>query len=242
MFRKISSSSLHTSTPTDWLTSRFHFSFADYYNPKNTNFGVLRVMNDDIVQPRSGFETHPHKNMEIVTYIVKGNLTHQDSTGNKETLGRGAVQYMSAGTGIFHSEKNDSKSDPVRFIQIWITPDVKNVKPNYGSKVYQDEERKNKWLHLISNWKNAEANSNLIGFHQDANLYVSEMEKNKKLDFTLSEKRQAYVLCIEGKVSVNGKDTLEERDAMEVKGNTNIEFETKEEGGHLLLIEMQQSE
>ena len=104
-------------TNENWLKSRFHFSFAEYHNPVNSNFGVLRVMNDDLVQPDRGFGTHPHRNMEILTYIVHGELTHQDSMGTKESLGRGSIQFMTAGTGVQHSEFNHSKEKPLRFIQ-----------------------------------------------------------------------------------------------------------------------------
>ena len=106
-----------------WLRSRFHFSFAQYYNPENMGFGALRVLNDDLVRPGTGFETHPHRDMEIISYVVQGELTHGDSMGNRQTLKRGQIQYMSAGTGVWHSEHNLGE-DTLRFLQIWIYPDV----------------------------------------------------------------------------------------------------------------------
>eukprot|EP00669_Euglena_mutabilis_P009765 TRINITY_DN4599_c0_g1_i1.p1 TRINITY_DN4599_c0_g1~~TRINITY_DN4599_c0_g1_i1.p1 ORF type:complete len:219 (+),score=28.73 TRINITY_DN4599_c0_g1_i1:23-658(+) len=125
-----------TSDPTwtdpNWLTSRFHFSFAEYADPRRDRFGVLRVLNDDVVQPHRGFGTHPHRDMEIVTYIVDGELTHQDSTGTKETLGRGSVQFMTAGSGIRHSEFNHGDS-PLRLVQMWFTPRRSGLAPAYGS-------------------------------------------------------------------------------------------------------------
>ena len=114
-----------------WLDSHFHFSFAEYYNPQNIQFGVLRVVNDDMVQPGTGFDTHPHQNMEILSYVVQGELTHADNMGNEQTLTRGQVQYMSAGTGVLHSEYNMGK-DLLRFLQIWILPDASGYQPNYG--------------------------------------------------------------------------------------------------------------
>lgn len=132
-----------------WLKSLFHFSFADYYNPNNMNFGVLRVINDDLVQAGTGFGTHPHKDMEIVSYVVDGNLTHGDSMGNKNTITRGHVQYLSAGTGIHHSEHNLG-SNTARFLQIWIVPDNRGHKPAYGDHKFDWDLRKNKWFHFVS--------------------------------------------------------------------------------------------
>jgi len=133
-------------TNKNWLMSRFHFSFAEYNNPQNSNFGVLRVMNDDLVQPKRGFGEHPHRDVEICTYIVEGALTHQDSIGTPpETLSRGSVQFMTAGKGVSHSEHNLSPTDPLRFIQIWITPNQHSLKPAYGSSMGNEEKRKNQW-------------------------------------------------------------------------------------------------
>lgn len=132
-------------TNKNWLKSRFHFSFAEYSNPKNTEFGVLRVMNDDLVQPDRGFGGHPHQNVEIVTYIVQGYLTHKDSMGTEETLTRGDIQFMTAGTGVQHSEHNRNKESVLRFIQIWINTRRRGLVPNYGSAVGSAEQRKNKW-------------------------------------------------------------------------------------------------
>ena len=123
MIKHIPFESLHVSSQ-GWLESRFHFSFAQYHNPQNMNFGVLRVMNDDVIAPHTGFGTHPHRDMEIFTYVLEGELTHEDSMGNKETLQAGDIQYLSAGTGIYHSEKNDGDV-PVRLIQTWIVPHTK---------------------------------------------------------------------------------------------------------------------
>uniref|UniRef100_A0A7S2TL20 Pirin N-terminal domain-containing protein n=1 Tax=Lotharella oceanica TaxID=641309 RepID=A0A7S2TL20_9EUKA len=119
-------------TNKNWLKSRFHFSFAEYTNYANTNFGVLRVMNDDLVQPKRGFGEHPHRDAEICTYVVHGQLTHQDSMGTKESLGKGSIQFMTAGTGVRHSEHN-LHNEPLRFIQMWLTPKAGGLKPNYGS-------------------------------------------------------------------------------------------------------------
>lgn len=128
-----------------WLDSHFHFSFAEYHNPENIHFGVLRVQNDDLVQPGTGFDTHPHENMEIISYVADGQLTHGDSMGNKRTLTRGQVQYMSAGTGVTHSEYNYG-DDTLRFLQIWIFPDKKGYAPTYGDLPLDFEGRRDQWL------------------------------------------------------------------------------------------------
>ena len=213
-----------------WLQSRFHFSFAEYHDRTNIQYGALRVMNDDIVQPHTGFDTHPHKDMEIITYIIRGELTHQDSMGNKEHLGRGAVQYMSAGTGITHSEKNEGDEE-VHLIQTWILPEAKGLNPRYGSKVFDPETRHNKWLHLVGSDNTGSA----IPIYQDANMYVSELDKNRTLIFELGEKRQLYVKVMEGKANINGI-VFEQGDAAKVSGEDfNVEALS---AMHILLVEM----
>ena len=126
-----------------WLKTNYHFSFANYYNPDNIQFGVLRVLNDDIIKPHSGFDTHPHQDMEIITYVIEGQLTHEDSHGNRRTVGRGDVQYMSAGKGIYHSEYNHGDED-LRLLQIWIKPDKPGLEPNYGDLSLPFDKRLNK--------------------------------------------------------------------------------------------------
>ncbi len=149
MLKKIPSKSLYLANH-GWLISRFHFSFAEYYNSKNIHFGVLRVLNDDLVQPGTGFGTHLHEDMEIVSYCVEGELTHRDSMSSKETLRRGDVQYMTAGTGITHSEMNESTDKVLRFLQIWILPDKKERTPQYGSRRFTFAGRRNKLLQIVS--------------------------------------------------------------------------------------------
>ena len=169
MLKKISKDTMHQSN-LGWLESRFHFSFADYYNPKNMNFGVLRVLNDDILHPDTGFDMHPHKDMEIISYIVDGEITHKDSMGNERTLHRGEVQYMSAGTGVYHSEYNNSKEKDLRLLQIWILPPKKGLEPIYGEELYTHSDRENKLLNIVSS-KNGNAK---VKIHQDVNCYVCD--------------------------------------------------------------------
>ena len=209
MLRKIESKNMGSSN-LGWLKSKFHFSFAEYYNPDNINFGVLRVINDDLVEAGTGFDTHPHRDMEIISYVVDGELTHGDSMGNKNTITRGHVQYMSAGTGVYHSEHNFGK-DILRFLQIWIFPDNKGYKPNYGDYRFNWDDRHNKWLHIVSS-KDGNAP---IKINQDMNIYSLELEKGKEISFPVGERRQAYLVQIEGNSIIN-KIELADRDGMEI--------------------------
>lgn len=197
------------------------------------HYGALRVMNDDLIQAHTGFDTHPHQDMEIITYIIRGELTHQDSMGNKEKLRRGAVQYLSAGTGITHSEKNESDEE-VHLIQTWILPEAKGLEPRYGSKVFETQTRHNRWLHLVGSDKT----DNAIPIYQDANMYVSELDKNKSLTFELGENRQLYVKLMEGEANINGI-VFKQGDAAEVS-DEDLNVEALDDV-HLLLVEMKKA-
>jgi redox-sensitive bicupin YhaK (pirin superfamily) len=199
-----------------WLQSRFHFSFAEYRNPKNVHFGVLRVLNDDLVEAKTGFDMHPHENMEIISYIVDGEITHKDSMGNSETLKRGEVQYLSAGDGIYHSEKNESE-EILRLLQIWIIPPQKGLPRLYGSHKFKDGD-------------------SAIKIYQDVNIYVSEFDK--ELEFEIKEDRQIYFVQIEGSSTVNGT-ALDFGDAMEITDEDKIVINPISKS-HILFIEMKQ--
>lgn len=233
MLKKIDNKNMGRSN-LGWLRSIFHFSFAEYYNPKNMNFGKLRVINDDLVDAGTGFGLHPHKDMEIISYVVSGELTHGDSMGNKNSITRGHVQYMSAGTGVYHSEHNLGE-DTLRFLQIWIIPDKAGYEPNYGDYRFNWEERKNQWLHMVSS-KNGTAP---IKINQDANIYSLELEMGKQINFQVAEGRQAYLVQIEGSSSVNNIE-LETRDALEIiEEDINI---TANETSHFLILELKKEE
>lgn len=229
MLKKIESENMGFSN-LGWLKSKFHFSFAEYYNPNNINFGVLRVINDDLIEPGTGFDMHPHKDMEIVTYVVNGEITHVDSIGNKRTLKRGEIQYMSAGTGVYHSEYNQGSSI-LRSLQIWIYPDKSGCKPNYGDYRFQWEDRKNKLFHMVSSI-NGDAK---VKINQDANIYSLELDKGRKISFPVAENRQAYLIQIEGLSEINSIE-LNERDAIEIVGE-DISINAKETS-HFLILEM----
>ena len=215
----------------NWLESYHHFSFANYYNPENIQFGKLRVVNDDKVKANTGFRTHPHKDMEIISYVVDGELTHADSMDNNSRLGRGQVQYMSAGTGVTHSEYNHGK-DILRFLQIWFYPDKLGYEPNYGEEKFKWEDRINRWMPIASGDGNEDFP---IQLHTDIHMYSTFLEEGKNLSFSVEKDRQAYLVLIEGKAKINDLE-LEERDALEII-EENIKIDALE-SSHILVIEM----
>ncbi len=232
MLKKLLKENMGTSN-LGWLESQFHFSFAEYRNMDNIQFGVLRVLNDDIVHPQGGFDTHPHANMEIISYVVRGEITHRDSMGNAETLKRGEVQYMSAGDGIHHSEHNHHKSEDLRLLQIWILPPKNGLPRIYGSHKFIESERKNRLLNIVS----SNEGTAKVKIHQDVNLFVSELDENLSLDYTIKEHRQLYFAQIEGELSVNGI-VLNSGDAMEITKESQLSIKALTQS-HFLFIEMQ---
>ncbi|KAL3930244.1 MAG: hypothetical protein SGBAC_011843 [Bacillariaceae sp.] len=232
-------------TCENWLKSRFHFSFAEYNSNQNSSFGVMRVMNDDLVQPKRGFGNHPHRNMEIATYIVNGKLTHEDSMGNAQSLGRGSIQFMTAGSGLEHSEANQTDK-PLRFIQTWIVPSSTGLTPNYGGYDAQFNQEKNVIRHLASSVKDTE-HETPVKLNQDVNCYASELELGKSVTVDVAAGRQAYLLCVEGKLKVNGSD-VEKYDGCEIVGNgepitikaSEVEETENGEVAHFLMFEMKE--
>ncbi|GLC38466.1 hypothetical protein PLESTB_001728900 [Pleodorina starrii] len=249
---RVPHSSLHVSKPTWWLESRFHFSFADYWDPARENFGVLRVLNDDLVKAGAGFGAHPHRDAEIFSYVVSGQLSHADSMGNKEALPRGCVQYMSAGTGVMHSELNEG-GETCRFLQLWITPDRRGHKPQYGSSSYDKSDRHNRLLQILGGtgsppeWPNTH-NPHSIRLHQDANVFVSESEPGVRFDLSLGPTRQAYLICIEGDLRANDVQ-LDTRDGARLVGAAGgvaggaaaLSLTAGPTGAHFLIVEMARS-
>jgi quercetin 2,3-dioxygenase len=229
MLRKVDHNKMGRSN-LGWLRSLFHFSFAEYYNPENMNFGVLRVINDDLIAAGTGFATHPHRDMEIISYVVEGDLTHGDSIGNQETVSRGHVQYMSAGTGILHSEKNHG-NETLRLLQIWILPDKTGYSPNYGDFRFNWEDRHNNWLHMVSG-KDGNA---AVKVNQDVNFYSLLLDQDKEISFPVASGRQAYLVQIEGTSDIN-QINLDARDGLEII-EEEIHIKAKETS-HFLVIEM----
>jgi redox-sensitive bicupin YhaK (pirin superfamily) len=189
------------------------------------------VLNDDIVHPHSGFDMHPHSDMEIISYVVDGEITHKDSMGNEETLKRGEVQYMSAGTGVMHSEYNHGNTD-LRLLQIWILPPLKGVNPLYGSYKYEWDERVNKLLPIVSSLSGKAK----VNIHQDVNIYVSQLDAKKELTFEIEANRQIYFVQIEGRCHVNAIE-LNEADALKVVNETQLHIKALTKT-HFIMIEM----
>jgi len=183
-----------------WLESWHSFSFADYNDPAHVHFGPLRVINEDIVQPGTGFGTHGHRDMEILTYVLSGALRHHDSMGHGEDIRYGEVQVMSAGTGVQHSEVNPSKHEVVHLLQIWILPDRQGLAPGYQQKTYPLEDKQARWCLLAS--PDAAQGSLLI--HQDARVYAARLDDAEALDYPLVTGRKAYLHVARGNVQANG--------------------------------------
>jgi hypothetical protein len=182
-----------------WLDTFHTFSFADFYDPAWTGFSSLRVINDDLVMPRMGFGTHPHRDMEIVTFILSGALQHKDSMGNGRVIRAGEIQYMAAGTGIQHSEYNPSDNEAVRLLQIWIVPDTKGVAPRYADKSFADAPTGA--LTLVTSKTGRDGS---IAIHQDADLWLAKLGAGDVATHSLAPGRHAWVHVAEGDVSLNG--------------------------------------
>lgn len=191
-----------------WLNSKHSFSFANYHNPERMNFGVLRVLNDDIVAPARGFGKHPHNNMEIISIPLAGDMEHQDSMGNKAVIREGDVQVMSAGKGIFHSEYNKNKDKEVRFLQIWVFPNKGNVQPRYDQISLADVRRDNTFYQILS----PSANDQGVWVHQDAWFHLGEFEAGSADTYQVKKSGNGvYIFMIEGEAMVDGQK-LEKRD------------------------------
>lgn len=186
---------------SDWLSTYWHFSFDHYYDPNNMAFGPLRVFNDDVIQPSKGFPTHPHSEMEIITYVLEGELEHKDNAGGSDRIGSGEVQRMSAGTGIRHSEYNPSQKNPVHLLQMWIIPAVAGLQPSYEQLRFTKEQRDGKLLAIAS----GQDLPGTVTVHQDATFYVSALKPGGLLEHDLGGQRRAYLFVISGELEVNGK-------------------------------------
>lgn len=216
----------------DWLDSHHTFSFDEYYNPRRMNFGALRVLNDDRVAPGKGFGTHPHKNMEIISIPLKGQLKHGDSHQNSRTITVGEIQTMSAGTGIYHSEVNGSETEPVEFLQIWVMPEKLNTPPVYKDYDVRPFLHKNKMSLIVSPDDDAPAQ-----LKQQTWFSIGEIEAGQKIEYHMHQSHAGvYIFLIEGEVKVD--DTvLSRRDGMGVYETSSFELETLKDS-HILYIEV----
>ena len=216
-----------------WLNANHYFSFGSYYNPEKMGFGRLRVINDDSIDPGTGFATHPHQNMEIITIPLEGAVAHKDSTGNSGIIRKGEVQVMSAGSGIRHSEYNASDKEQLKLFQIWIEPNKMNVEPRYDQKEFKYQNSRNQWTQLISPM-DAKSESGMK-IYQNAYINVSPVSADHEMTYDLKDKKNgAYVLVAEGEVEING-ETLKKRDSMAIADLDKFTFKSKAESEVIVL-------
>ena len=217
-----------------WLKTNHTFSFASYYDENRMNFGMLRVLNDDIVEGGMGFGKHPHNNMEIVSIPLSGALEHKDSMGHIEVIKEGEVQIMSAGTGVLHSEYNHSKTDDVNFLQIWVLPKERNIKPRYEQKNINNADAKNKFLTIVSP---DEKDDNAVWINQDAYFSITRSDAGTEISYDIKQKGNGvYIFVIEGDVTIDGNN-LGRRDGIGIEGAEKVRIKSNSDS-RLLAIEI----
>lgn len=216
-----------------WLDSFHSFSFGQYHDPNKIHFGALRVVNDDSIAGGSGFGTHPHDNMEIVTIPLEGKLAHKDSTGNEGVIKKGDVQIMSAGTGIRHSEFNASSTEYAKLLQIWVFPKLKNIKPVYSQRTFDLKDRKNNWQVVIS----PDSVEQALNINQDARFSLVDLEAGKSIGYQMKWKNSGlYLFVVEGAVKSSGQ-SLSKRDALGISETDQVNIDAVEDS-QLLAIEV----
>lgn len=212
-----------------WLKSYHTFSFADYHDLEHMGFRSLRVINEDWVAPGMGFGTHPHENMEILTYVVEGALAHRDSMGNGQAINPGEVQAMSAGTGVTHSEYNHSKKEPVHLLQIWIKPERRGLAPSYAQRKFSNEEKAGKLRQIAG----GQPQDGALKINQDANIFASLLKPGEKLSHDLKPGRHAWLQLISGAITLNGK-ALAKGDGAAASNETKLEISATEPSEFIL--------
>lgn len=223
---------------TDWLNAHWHFSFDRYHDPKRMGHGQLRVFNHDVIEPGQGFPMHPHRDMEIVTYVIDGALAHRDSTGGDGKIRAREVQRMSAGSGVHHSEFNASGENTVELLQMWVFPEKRGVAPSYEQKRFTEEDRTGKLLPIVSSrpehWNDGEGS---LWIGQDAQFYVSHLEPGQTIEHALGAERKAYLFVIAGELDVNG-EALELNDSVAISEVKTLRLATKAKATELLMVEL----
>lgn len=223
-------------TRIDWLDSWHTFSFGEHYDAEHMGFRVLRVINDDTVQPGQGFGEHPHRDMEILSYVLEGGLSHRDSSGGGGVIRPGDVQRMSAGSGVVHSEFNASSTEPVHFLQIWIVPADDDLDPAYQQFAYDPEEKRGR-LRLIAG-PDRQSTPRAAFIHQDARMYASVLHGGESAEHRLSQGRYGWVQCAAGRIAVNGV-TLETGDGVAISNEPIVTLQAADaQGGELLLFDL----
>lgn len=220
-----------------WLNAHHSFSFAEYHDPNKVHFGLLRVLNDDIVAGGTGFGRHPHDNMEIVTIPLEGALKHQDSTGGEGIIRKGEVQIMSAGSGIFHSEVNASKTEPVNLFQVWVFPKERNIQPRYDQKMFEKEKRMNRLCTVVSPDKADAEKDGALWINQDAFFSLGAYENATEINYSMKRSGNGvYVMVVDGSAEINGQQ-LGKRDAIGVWESSEVPVKVAA-NTELLLIEV----
>ncbi len=216
-----------------WLDSRHTFSFGHYYDPKHMGFGPLRVINEDRVRPGAGFETHGHRDMEIISYVLEGALEHKDSIGTGSVIRPGDIQVMSAGTGIRHSEFNHSQTEPVHFLQIWVLPDREGLLPRYDQKAFPQSEKRGR-LRLVGS---PDGRDGSIVIHQDVNIYDALLGTGDTIRQPLKIDRRSWVQVVRGSLEVNGR-TARAGDGVALQGEADLRIAAREDGSEILLFDL----
>lgn len=217
-----------------WLHSRHTFSFANYHNPERMRFGVLRVLNDDFVEAGMGFGTHPHDNMEIISIALEGDVEHKDSMGNVAVIRNGDVQVMSAGSGITHSEYNKNKDKPAKFLQIWVFPNKKNVKPRYDQITLNVSDRYNKLQQILS----PNADDEGVWIHQDAWFHLGKFDEGFSVDYSIMKSGNGvYAFVLKGDVTID-ETVLNERDGLGIWNTDKISIKANSQDAEILLMEV----
>ncbi len=216
-----------------WLEAKHSFSFSDYYDPEQMGFRVLRVINEDKIKGGQGFGTHPHRDMEIVTYLIEGALEHKDSMGTGSVIKPGDIQYMSAGSGILHSEFNHSKTETAHLLQIWILPNEKGAEPRYGQKTFSVAEKSGKLKLLAS----PDGKNESIAIRQDASIYASHLVKGQAASLSLAAGRYGWVQIVKGAIELNGK-SLSQGDGAAMSDEKLLEFKATDVDAEFLVFDL----
>ncbi|GMK38722.1 quercetin 2,3-dioxygenase [Paenibacillus sp. CCS19] len=222
-----------------WLESYFSFSFADYYDPNNMQFGPMRVLNDDYIAASEGFGMHPHREMEIVTLVLSGRLEHQDSMGNRANTTWGGIQRMSAGTGVFHSEMNPSEEEPVELLQMWFMPASGGLEPSYETSSFDPQSLSGQLVPIVSGNAQLQQAGKVAVIHQDMTMYLTELAEGQSVQFHQGAGRRVFLFVLEGSVNVKGgPDTasLGRRDSARIEGQAELTIAGQTKGSNRVLI------
>jgi len=212
-----------------WLKAKHTFSFAEYYDPERVNFGALRVINEDRIAPAQGFGMHPHRDMEIVTYVISGAIEHKDSMGNGTVIRAGEIQRMTAGTGVLHSEFNQSQDEELHLLQIWIFPEKQNLEPGYEQKLFPQDEKRNR-LRLVGS---RDGRDGSLTIHQDVELFASIVDAGHSVSLTDVGQRRVFVQVVSGRLEVNGAQ-LAAGDGLQIEGEASVTLTAIDEAEFLL--------